>query len=133
MDPEDPDSPGFRDDNVIFTRGRAEAARERIKKKLRMEDAREPSALEERPESERQLSPLEERLMRALGLKDVRELDEMLAKPSDSNVELGNEPPEEKHELLEREYEEQDRVYEEERAKRRAEDVGGKPDDSPRE
>ncbi len=43
--------------------------------------------------------------MRALDLKDMSQLDKLLAKPPDPRVELENQPPDEQYELLEMELE----------------------------
>jgi hypothetical protein len=112
-DSADPDSPDFGAGNVIFTRERAEAARARLLEKLGAKEAGEHSG-EGTPEGDRQLTRLEQHLMLALGLENVHELDELLAKPPDPTVELENGPPDEAYELLEKEYAEQDRALEKE-------------------
>jgi uncharacterized RDD family membrane protein YckC len=50
-------------------------------------------------DSERQPSPLEKRLMAALALKDVRELDRLLEKSPEPGLELENTPPKEEYEM----------------------------------
>jgi hypothetical protein len=129
VDDADPRAPGFGDNNVIFTRERAEAALERIRKKLRMEAAPRPSAPDDCREAQRQPSPFEQRLMLALGLKSVQQLDKILAQPTSHQAELHSEPPDEEFELMDRAHEEMDRIYQEEQAKQRTEREGGKPDD----
>ena len=57
---------------------------------------------------DRQPSRLEKNLMRALGLKDVRQLDALLQKAPDPRVELENQPPDEQLDQLERELEEEE-------------------------
>jgi hypothetical protein len=64
---------------------------------------------------ERKLSSLEEMLMRAMGLKDVRELDAMLAAPISQDAEAHREGPDEEYEvyrLLEETYAKADRQWE---------------------
>jgi hypothetical protein len=104
----DPDSPRFGENNVIFTKERKEAARARRKSGTKV--GQKASAGEVGPE--REPTSLEKRLILALGLENVHELDGLLAKPPSPTVELENGPPDEAYELLEKEYEEQDRALE---------------------
>ena len=55
------------------------------------------------------LTTFEGRLMLAMGLKDVRQLDALLAAPTSQDAERHREPPDEVYELAERMYEEADR------------------------
>jgi hypothetical protein len=57
----------------------------------------------------RRLSSFEERLMRAMGLKDVRKLDELLAAPISQWAADHSESPDEEYALADRMYEEADR------------------------
>jgi hypothetical protein len=50
----------------------------------------------------RKLSSLEEKLMLAMGLKDVAQLDELLAQPISQWAAEHSEPPDEEYELQER-------------------------------
>ena len=50
----------------------------------------------------RKPSSFEERLMRGLGLKDVAQLDELLAAPISQDAALHSEPPDEEYELQEK-------------------------------
>lgn len=53
----------------------------------------------------RLLTAIEKSLMRAMRLKDVRELDELLAAPISQWAGSNSEPPDEEYELLDRTYE----------------------------
>ena len=55
------------------------------------------------------MTTLETSLMRGLGLKDVRELDQLLAQPISQEAASRSESPDEEYELAERMYEEGDR------------------------
>jgi hypothetical protein len=114
VDEVEPDSPRFGENDVIFTKERKEAARARILRKLSTKVGQRAPAGNAGPE--REPTSLEKRLILALGLQNVHELDELLAKPPDPTVELENGPPDETYGLLEREYAEQDRALEKERS-----------------
>jgi len=58
------------------------------------------------------LTTFERSLMRAMGLKDVRQLDELLAAPTSEWAESHSRPPDEEYELAERMYAEADRQLE---------------------
>lgn len=58
---------------------------------------------------DRKVTTLETSLMRGLGLKDVRELDQLLAQPISQEAASRSESPDEEYELAERMYEEGDR------------------------
>jgi hypothetical protein len=60
----------------------------------------------------RELTSFEKRLMRAMGLTDVRDLDELLAAPVSEDAANHSAPPDEEYELAERMYEEADRQWE---------------------
>jgi hypothetical protein len=55
------------------------------------------------------LSSFEEKLMRAMGLEDVAQLDELLAAPISQWAASHSEPPDEEYELADRMYAEDDR------------------------
>lgn len=55
------------------------------------------------------LSSFEEKLMRAMGLKDVAQLDELLAAPISQDAADHSGPPDEEYELADRMYAESDR------------------------
>jgi hypothetical protein len=57
----------------------------------------------------RKLTSFEERLMRAMGLADLRQLDELLAAPISQWAADHSEPPDEEYALAERMYQEADR------------------------
>jgi hypothetical protein len=57
------------------------------------------------------LSNFEEKLMRAMGLKDVRQLDELLAAPISQRAADHSEDPDEAYDLADRMYEEADRQW----------------------
>ena len=59
----------------------------------------------------RRMSSFEERLMRAMGLKDVCQLDELLAAPISQYAADHSEPPDEEYDLADRMYEEADRQW----------------------
>jgi hypothetical protein len=54
------------------------------------------------------LTTFERKLMLAMGLKDVRRLDQMLKEPVSQDAERHRGPPDEVYELAERMYEEMD-------------------------
>jgi hypothetical protein len=56
----------------------------------------------ERRKKEAELSTFERRIMLAMGLKDVRELEELLATPINPEAARTNEPPDDQYELLEK-------------------------------
>jgi hypothetical protein len=55
------------------------------------------------------LSDFEKKLMLAMGLRDVQQLDELLAAPISQWAADHSEPPDEEYELADRMYEEADR------------------------
>jgi hypothetical protein len=59
----------------------------------------------------RELSSFEKNLMRALGLEDVQQLDELLAAPISPWAAAHSEPPDDKYDLADRMYEEADRQW----------------------
>ena len=60
----------------------------------------------------RRLSSFEERLILAMGLTSVDQLDELLAAPISQWAAAHSEPPDEAYELADRMYEEADRRWE---------------------
>jgi hypothetical protein len=58
---------------------------------------------------ERCLTTFERKLMLAMGLDDVRRLDQLLEEPMSQEAEEHREPPDEVYELAERMYGEEDR------------------------
>jgi hypothetical protein len=65
-----------------------------------------------RKRQERSLSNHEKNLMRALHLKNVRQLDKLWEAPISEYAASHSAPPDEEHELAERMYEEADRQWE---------------------
>jgi hypothetical protein len=59
----------------------------------------------------RRLSSFEKRLMRAMGLKDVCQLDELLAAPISQWAADHSEPPDEEYDLADRMYQDADRQW----------------------
>ena len=57
----------------------------------------------------RELSDFEKKLMLAMGLKDVRQLDKLLAAPISQWAADHSEPPDEEYDLADRMYQEADR------------------------
>jgi hypothetical protein len=60
-------------------------------------------------ERKTELTSFERKLMRALGLEDVQQLDELLAAPISQWAADHSEPPDEEYDLADRMYEEADR------------------------
>jgi hypothetical protein len=58
-----------------------------------------------------ELTSLEKNLMRALGLEDVQQLDELLAAPTSQWAADHSEPPDEEYDLADRMFEEADRQW----------------------
>ena len=62
-------------------------------------------------ERKTELTSFERKLMRALGLEDARQLDELLAAPISQWAADHSEPPDEEYDLADRMYEEADRQW----------------------
>jgi hypothetical protein len=62
-------------------------------------------------ERKTELTSFEKKLMRAMGLQDVRQLDELLAAPISEWAADHSEPPDEEYALADRMYEEADRQW----------------------
>ena len=63
-------------------------------------------------ERKTELTSFERKLMRALGLEDVQQLDELLAAPISQWAADHSEPPDEEYALADRMYQEADRQWE---------------------
>jgi hypothetical protein len=63
------------------------------------------------PHALRELSDFEKKLMLAMGLKDVRQLDKLLSAPISYWAAAHSEPPDEAYDLADRMYEEADRQW----------------------
>ena len=59
----------------------------------------------------RELTSLEKNLMRAMGLEDVQQLDELLVAPLSQWAADHSEPPNEEYELADRMHQEADRLW----------------------
>jgi len=59
----------------------------------------------------RDLNYTEKKLMLALGLKDVRQLDKLIAQPISQDAADNSQPPDEEYDLADRMYEEADRQW----------------------
>jgi hypothetical protein len=62
-------------------------------------------------ERKTELTSFEKKLMRALGLEDVQQLDELLAAPISEWAAEHSEPPDEAYDLADRMYQEADRQW----------------------
>lgn len=60
----------------------------------------------------RATTTLEEKLMRAMGLNSVEELDELMARPTSEDAALHRSPPDEVYDLAEQMNEHADRLWE---------------------